>query len=554
MICAPQTYTSEKKYTWLNGPSRQFLSKGYLGENQSPEERVRQIALAAEKRLWPGFADKFEDYVSKSWFSLASPVWSNFGTNKGLPISCNGTYVPDSISGIMSAVTEIAIQSKNSAGTSGYLGHIRPRGSKITTGGTTLGPMSFIEIFDKTISVVAQSSMRRGIFSAYLDVEHSDIEEFLEIRKEGHPIQEIQFGVCIGDEWMNSMLGGDRKKRDVWCKIIQKRYESGFPYIFFTDNANNQAPQVYKDKNKRIHASNACSEIFLSSDELESFVCCLSSMNLLHYEEWKDTDAVETLLYFLDAVMSEYIEKTADIKEMKRAHDFAKNQRAVGLGVLGWASYLRKNLIPFESMAAKLKNVEIFQLLQKKTNSATEHLAEVLGEPPLLEQYGRRNATTMALAPTTSSSFILGQVSPSIEPLAANMFTKMLAKGNYTHKCPHLKKELTKYGLNNKETWKSILVSGGSVQHLDFPTKEVFKTFAEISQREIVIQAAQRQPYIDQGQSLNLMIPPNTSPEEVSELMIEGWEMGIKSFYYQRSCNPAQELARSIMSCSSCEA
>lgn len=276
-------------------------------------------------------------------------------------------------------------------------------------------------------------------------------------------------------------------------------------------------------------------------------------MNLLHYEEWKDTDAVETLVYFMDTLISEYVEKTKNIPEMIRAHNFAKNHRALGLGVLGWASYLRKNLVPFDSMAAKLKNVEIFQLLEKRAYKASQRLSELFGEPETLKGFGRRNTTLMAIAPTTSSSFILGQVSPSIEPLNSNYFVKRNAKGSYVYRCPYLKSELEKYGMDTEEVWKSILMNSGSVQHLNFPTKEVFKTFGEISQREIIIQAAQRQKYIDQGQSLNLMIPPNTDPADVSDLMIEAWEMGIKSLYYQRSFNPSQELARSILNCTSCE-
>lgn len=300
-----------------------------------------------------------------------------------------------------------------------------------------------------------------------------------------------------------------------------------------------------------------CSEITLHTDDDNSFVCVLSSLNLLHWDEIKETDAVETLVYFLDAVNEEFVQKTFGMKYMEPAHNFAKNQRALGMGVLGWHSYLQSKMIAFESLQAKMINTDVWKTIRQKADAATESMAKEYGEPDLLKGYGRRNVTTLAVAPTTSSSFILGQISPSIEPLNSNYFVKNLAKGKFTYKNPYLKEILKKYDKNNDDTWKSILVRGGSVQHLDFLTedeKDVFKTFGEISQKEIVIQAAQRQKFIDQSQSLNLMVPPATSPKEVNALLIEGWEMGIKTFYYQRSANPAQELARSILTCSSCEA
>ena len=304
-----------------------------------------------------------------------------------------------------------------------------------------------------------------------------------------------------------------------------------------------------------IHASNLCSEIALHSNENESFVCNLSSMNLLHYDEWKDTDAVETLTYFLDSVMTEFITKCKDSPFMEAAANFAENQRALGIGVLGWHSLLQSKMISFESMQAKFLNTEIHKFIQEKTQYATEQLAEVYGEPPLLEGYGKRNVTTMAIAPTTSSSFILGQVSPSIEPLNSNYFVKDLAKGKFTYKNPYLENLLIKHDENTPEVWKSILVKGWSVQHLKFLSndeKSVFKTFGEISQKEVLIQAAQRQKFIDQAQSLNIMVHPKSSPKDVSQLMIFAWEQGVKTLYYQRGTNPSQELSRNLLDCQSC--
>ena len=546
-----------KKYKWLNKDSRDFLKRGYLQTGETAEQRGRDIALAAEKSLKiKGFADKFEDYLSRGFYSLSSPIWANFGRERGLPISCNGVYIEDRMDAILDKQAEVGMQTKHGSGTSAYFGALRSRGTDISAGGTSSGPVHFMELFDKVTSVVSQSNVRRGSFAAYLPIDHPDISEFLRIRSEGNPIQEMSFAVCITDEWMRSMLEGDRKKRSVWANVVKKRFETGYPYIFFTDTANANSPKAYKDKKLKIHASNLCSEIFLHSSEDESFVCCLSSLNLLKWDEIVETDAIEVLTYFLDAVMEEYVQKTKDIPFMKASHNFAKRQRALGLGVLGWHSYLQSKMISFESMDAKFLNTEIHKTISEKCDKATKELAVLFGEPEHLQGYGKRNMTTMAIAPTTSSSFILGQVSPSIEPLNSNYFTKDLAKGKFTYKNPYLESLLEEKKKNTQTTWKSILVKGGSVQHLDFLSDEekaVFKTFGEISQKEIVIQAAQRQKFIDQGQSLNVMISPKCPPKQVSELLIFGWEQGVKSFYYQRSANPSQELARSILNCSSCE-
>lgn len=547
-----------EKYKWLNNHSRLFLARDYLESGVSPEERIWQIAENAEKILGiKGFAEKFELYMSKGFYSLSTPVWTNFGNKRGLPVSCFGSYIPDTMEGILEKTAEVGIMSKIGGGTSGYFGALRPRGTKISVGGASSGPIHFMELFDKTAEVISQGSARRGSFAAYLPVEHPDIEEFLQIRSDGHSIQNMSIGVSISDQWMNEMIEGDKGKRKIWGRIIQKRFETGYPYIFFSDNVNKNAPKVYQDKNKKIVASNLCSEICLNSDEECSFVCVLSSLNLLHWDEIVKTDAVETLIYFLDAVNEEFVRKTQNKKFLSAPHIFALTQRALGGGVLGWHSLLQSKMIPFESMEAKMLNCLIWKEISAKADKATRDLALILGEPELLKGYGKRNVTTLAVAPTTSSSFILGQVSPSIEPENSCYYVKKLAKGSFTYKNPFLKKLLKSKNKDDEETWKSILIKGGSVQHLEFLTseeKDVFKTFGEISQKEIVIQAAQRQKYIDQSQSLNLMIPPSTKPKDVSDLLIEGWRLGIKTFYYQRSSNPAQDLARNILECKSCEA
>jgi ribonucleoside-diphosphate reductase alpha chain len=849
---------SEQVYSpfyWLNEESRIFLSRGYLSEKESPEDRINEIAKNAETILKiEGFAKKFVNYMSKGFYSLATPVWTNFGKKSGLPVSCFGSFVPDSTDQIFEKIGEIGMMSKMGGGTSGYFGDVRPRGSIISTGGKTDGPVRFMELFDKTADVINQGSARRGSFAAYLPVEHPDVLDFLKIRSDGHPIQNMSIAVTITNDWMKSMIGGDKSKREIWAKIIQKRFESGYPYVTFIDNINDNNPQCYKDKNLTVKAQNLCvsgdqrvpsnfglltakelydigkelelfdndkkvsaskmelieknadtykitlengmthtvtgyhkvkcnvrngkkiigdrdvecqnlkpgdfvaiqtnkgvfgsknmpkeafllgmyqgdgtqcsagicipqwiwesdeqthwqyirgllytdgtafvskskgspiqvslasinrdwlaelqilfnnlglqssirllrksgsatlpdgngskkeyptktawrlivgnkndclelerntgflsrkkiqiddrayqnntkkyykivsidyvgkqdvfcctvdslshhwvcngiithncNEIALHSDENHSFVCVLSSLNLLHWDEIVKTDAIETLIYFLDAVNEEFIRKSANIKFMQSAHRFAKEHRALGAGVLGWHSFLQSRGVPFESMSAKLLNNSIWKTIRERADSATQFLAKHLGEPEALKGYGRRNTHTLAVAPTTSSSFILGQISPSIEPLNSNYFVKNLAKGSFTYKNPFLKNVLQKYSQDSQETWKSILTKGGSVQHLKFLSQEerdTFKTFGEISQKEIIIQASQRQKYIDQGQSLNIMVPLEVSAKEVSQLMIYAWENGIKGLYYQRGANPAQELSRTLNECKSCE-
>jgi ribonucleoside-diphosphate reductase alpha chain len=558
-----------KPWYWVTEDTVNFMSKGgsYLRNGETVQERVGSIAsrfgevvsnmlLENNYKFVDELEDKFYDYMSRGFYSLASPVWSNFGRD-GLPISCNNVYVPDDMGGILQKVAEVGMQTKHGAGTSGYLGHLRPRGTPIKSGGSADGPVHFVEMFQTHTSVISQGTTRRGAWAGYLDVEHPDILEWLSMREEGSPIQDVSLGVCITDAWMESMLAGDKEKRKVWGAIIRKRYESGYPYIFWTDTVNNAAPDVYKDLGRKIYSSNLCSEIALSSNEEESFVCDLSSMNMLTYDEWKDTDAVEVLAFFLDAVMEEYIEKTASIKFMETARTFAVKQRALGIGTLGYHSLLQSKLIPFESEEARDLNRIIHKEISMRALEASKEMAKLFGEPEMLKGYGRRNVTLMAIAPTTSSSFILGAVSPSIEPLASNYFTKDLAKGKYTYKNPYLQSVLETHGKDTEEVWRSILIRGGSVQHLEFLSekeKEVFKTFGEISQLEVVIQASDRQAYIDQSQSLNITVHPSAPPSDVHDLLVMAWHLKVKTMYYQRSTNPAQELVRNLLTCSACEA
>lgn len=891
------------QFEWLNNDSRVFLERGYLSEGETPEERIRDIADTAEEILGiEGFSDKFYDYMGRGYYSLSSPVWSNFGKDRGLSISCFGSFTGDSIPSILDTASEVGVMSKFGGGTSGYFGDIRPRGSDITNNGKTSGSVHFMKLFEQMTDTISQGNTRRGRFSPYLPIDHPDIDEFLEIGTEGNPIQNMTHAVTVTDKWLQEMVNGDKDKRKTWAKVLTRRTQLGFPYIMFSDNANDNTVDVYKDKNMKINNSNLCvapytkiltdkgykeigslkdkkvnvwngeewsevsikqtgtdeemlrvktsggqeldstpyhkyyvleetkagkrtkpskykevrakdlnvgdklikfdlpviegskelefaydngfysgdgtlnnkvqvvylygdkkelqgnfksiykwaenkeqdrivgytkaledkyfvptneysinsrlswlagyldadgtitntngsqtiqagsinkeflkdvqlmlqtlgvdskvtlnrkegtslmptndgtgmykeyktrelyrilingnslykltklglkcnrlkwetkepnrecsqfikvtgieeleepmdtfcftepkrhmgmfngiltgqcSEIFLPNNEEESFVCCLSSLNLLHYDEWKDTDAVETLIYFLDAVMSEFItdlekmrdsedkEKQEAFKFMERAYNFAKRHRALGGGVLGFHSYLQSKMIPFESVEASKLNTQIFSLIQKKAYKASKELSELFGEPELLKGYGRRNSTLLALAPTTSSSFILGQVSKSIEPFMSNYFVVDTAKVKKTMINPHLKELLKEKGKDTKEVMESIRDNDGSVQHLDFLSqreKDVFKTYGEINQYNILDQAASRQYFIDQGQSINIMVnPTNVTSEELNELYLFAWANGIKSLYYQHGTNAAQQFNLSKL-CINCEA
>ena len=551
-----------EKYWWLNEESEQVLNRGYLLKGETVEGAIDRITEAACKRLFkPELKEDFKELIERGWMSLSSPIWANMGTKRGLPISCFNVHVPDSIEQITHKVGEVIMQTKIGGGTSGYFGELRGRGAAITDNGKSSGSVSFMKLFDTIMDVVSQGGVRRGAFASYLDIDHPDIEEFLQIKSIGSPIQNLFTGVCIPDYWMQEMIDGDENKREVWAKVLESRQQKGLPYLFFTDNVNRNKPQIYKDLNLQINASNLCSEIALPSSIDESFVCCLASMNLELYDEWKDTNAVKLAIYFLDAVMSEFIDKTEDNHFLQAAHNFAKRHRALGLGVMGWHSYLQSKNIPFEGVMSRSLTSIIFKQLQEQSKEASKELAMIYGPAPIYteikEEEIYRNTTTMAIAPTTSSSAILGQVSPGIEPYSSNYFKAGLAKGNFIRKNKYLQELLKSKEEDTEEVWREIMLKSGSVQSLNCLTqeeKEVFKTFKEISQYEIISQAALRQKYIDQSQSLNLNIPSEVPIKDVNKLFIEAWKQGIKTLYYQRSSSVAKEQLTNIVSCTSCEA
>lgn len=552
-----ETKEGTERLWWKNSESEQILNRGYLLNGETVEGAISRICTAAAKRLYkPELKEAFQEMIERGWMSLSSPIWANMGTERGLPISCFNVHVPDSIESITHKLGEVIMQTKTGGGTSGYFGDLRGRGSAVTDNGKSSGAVSFMKLFDTAMDTISQGGVRRGAFAAYLDIDHPDCEEFLQIKNIGNPIQNLFFAVCIPDYWMQEMIDGDKEKRNLWARVLESRQQKGLPYIFFSDNVNRNKPQVYKDLNMRINGSNLCSEIMLPSGADESFICCLSSMNLELYDEWKDTKAVKLATFFLDGVLQEFIAKTENNYYMASANRFARRHRALGLGVLGWHSLLQKRMLPFEGLEAKRLTNEIFSHISSEANKATEELAQIYGEPEILKGYGRRNTTTMAIAPTTSSSAILGQTSPGIEPFSSNYYKAGLSKGNFMRKNKYLKELLEEKGIDNEEVWRSIMLNNGSVQHLSelsAQEKAVFKTFKEISQLEIIQQASIRQKYIDQAQSLNLNIPAELPVKDVNRLIIEAWKLGVKTLYYQRSQSVSKELVTQLVTCSSCE-
>lgn len=550
---------TREQFYWLNEDSVKFLGHDYLLPGVTAIERIKQIADEFAKRTGnEQDGIDFYNHMAAGYFSLSSPIWANYGIiseRRGLPISCFGSYIGDSVDSILDGHKEIGTMSQYGGGTSAYF-DLRPRGAKIRGNGTSTGSYSFLPMFNTLVECISQGGVRKGQMAAYIDVEHGDIEEWLKIKSEGDKVQYMYYGVCVGNTWLQEMIDGDDAKRSIWAKILESRKKRGIPYIFFKDNANGPTkPDVYKDE--KVLASNLCTEIMLPSSDDESFVCCLSSMNLVHYHEWKDTNAVYILTKFLNTVLDEFCDKTGEVLAFERAYTFAKNHRAIGIGVLGWHSLLQANNIAFEDFEASMLNAEIFALLKKQAYEASEKLLLEYPEwqPVKYPNLNRANTTLLAVAPTKSSSIILGQVSQGIEPYTSNYFPKVSSKGKMSFRNPYLIEVLEKYGKNTSETWMNILDNKGSVQNLDFLTqheKNVFKTFVEISQLTIIQQAAQRQRFIDQGQSINLTIPEEASVKDINTLHLEAARLGVKSLYYQKSISAARN-AQNLLACASCE-
>lgn len=550
-----------KDWYWLNDFSKAFLDKGYVPEGQDHKQHflgfAKFIADILEK---PEIEERIVHHLKKGHFLLPTPAITNYITDNQSLISCYGSYVEDSVFGLMFTDAEVGMMSKIGGGTSAYLGDIRPKGSPITGGGFADGVMRYIKRLQDTTMYINQKS-RRGKIAVYLNFDHGEIDEFLTIKDKTSDIQEVPFAVCISDKDIENIKNGDRRAREIWAKVIKKRFETGFPYIYFSDNVNNNKPEVYKHKNLTIKNSNLCTEILLANNNSESFICAILGLNLFHFDEFSEPenkDVIEIAVYIIDAMLTHFINLNKDNPLMARAVKFAENQRAIGLGASGWHSYLQRNMIPMESMEAKMRNVKIFKYIQEEALKASQKMAKEYGKPALLKEdkYDYRHVTRLAVAPNTSSSEIFGQWSQSIEPNYANAVIKALAKTKRLHKNPLLENLLESKGVNTEEIWDSIINKNGSVQHLSELTdheKMVFKTMGEISPMELVIQQSQRQKYIDQGVSFNILAPYGTKAKEMSQLLLKAHELGVKTVYYQLNQNAAQTLTRkSILECESC--
>jgi ribonucleoside-diphosphate reductase alpha chain len=532
---------------WMNEISLATISKGYLLPDENPKKAYRRVADAVAKRLdRPDLANKFFKYMWKGWLNLASPVLSNTGTDKGLPISCFGIDTPDSIRGIGLTNAELMRLTSLGGGVGIGLGRVRGRGSKIGNGetGQSEGIVPWAKIYDSTIIATNQGSVRRGAASVNLDINHPDIKEFLRIRRpQGDPNRQclnLHQCVSIDDKFMKRLEHRDPEAMDLWVEILKSRVETGEPYIMFKDNVNNANPPAYVKNNLDVTMTNICSEIALHTDEEHSFVCCLSSLNITRYDEWKDTDLVETAIYFLDGVLEEFLIKTNGKDSMIRSHRSAKKGRALGLGVLGWHTFLQQKNIPFTSIAATSWTNKIFSQIKSQAEAASRKLAEEYGEPVWCKGTGMRNTHLIAIAPTVSNSTISGGVSAGIEPIPANVYTFNSSKGTFIRKNPVLEKYLEEKGHNSEEVWQQILKDRGSIANLPedimpIDDKEVFLTFAEINQLGLVEQASIRQKYVDQAQSLNLAFDPGDSPKFINLVHQTAWKLGLKTLYYLRT-------------------
>jgi ribonucleoside-diphosphate reductase alpha chain len=568
------------------------VSKGYLLSGETPKDAYWRVSTTIAKRLGkPELASKFFDYLWKGWLNLASPVFSNTGTERGLPISCFGIDVGDSIQEIGGKNLEMMLLAKHGGGVGIGVNQIRPAGSKISQNGTSDGVVPFCKIYDSAVLATNQGSVRRGAASVNIDIEHGDFWEWLEIREPKGDVnrQSLNLHQCVvvSDSFMDKLEQGDKEARKRWTAVLRKRKATGEPYIMYKGNVNNQNPEAYKKNGLKVFMTNICSEITLHTDENHSFVCCLSSLNLAKYDEWKDTDLIYTATWFLDGVLEEFIQRAKYMRGFENSIRSAEKGRALGLGVLGWHTYLQERNIPFDSLQAQFETRKIFSQLKIESERASRDLAREYGEPLWCVGTGMRNTHLRAIAPTVTNSKLSGDVSPGIEPWAANVFTEQTAKGTFIRKNPVLEKSLDKIGHNTKDAWDKILEDDGSVQGLDFmdswlvklndkgnpisknkwsklpepdqahyiPLKDVFLTFKEINQLELVRQAGLRQQYIDQSVSLNLAFPSEAEPKFINQVHFEAYKAGVKTLYYMRteSVLRGDIAARATKDCLMCD-
>lgn len=535
---------------WLTDEAQQTLSKGYLVPGETARDMWKRCSLTAEKYLdYPGIGVDIMEMFWRGYMGGATPVLSNLGTKRGLPVSCYSHSISDDTNSIFSHLKEVAALSKNGGGVGSYFGELRPGGSPISGGGKSGSIVDWMRLYDRTAATVSQGNTRRGSFALYLPIDHPDLMEALRSKdhSQGDPRNFIDsnLAVTIRDEWLESMMAGDRHKLEIFAEVLKLRMISGSPYLIFIDNANNQRPECFTQRNLNILFSNLCSEIFLPSDENHTFVCVLSSLNLAKYDEWKDwrgkvtgKTVPELGIYFLDAVVSEFLHKAERIPSMGRAVRFARKSRALGLGTMGLHALYQSRGIPFASKTAKELNIEVHKYINEMTLKASQDMAREYGEPEWCEGNGVRHATRIAIAPTKTNSVICNAISEGVEPITANLFVADNAKGTFVRRNPYLEKHLESIGKNTQEVWDSILDERGSVQHLNFLSnhaKEVFLTAREIDQFALIKQASDRQPYVCQGQSINLFVDPEASAEYLMRLHLVAWKAKLKSLYYLKS-------------------
>jgi ribonucleoside-diphosphate reductase alpha chain len=551
---------------------KKTISGGYLLNGETPRDAYNRVCSTVARRLdRPELAETFFKYIWKGWLCLASPVLSNTGTDRGLPISCFGIDVADSINDIGQKNLEMMLLAKHGGGVGIGINQIRPAGAKIKGNGTSDGVVPFCKIYDSTILATNQGSVRRGAASVNINIDHPDFEEWLEIREPKGDVnrQSLNLHQCVvvGDKFMRRLEQGDQEARRKWGRLLQKRKATGEPYILFKGNTNKNNPEAYKQNGLKVHMTNICSEITLHTDESHSFVCCLSSLNLAKYDEWKDTNIIYDAIWFLDGVLEEFIQRAKGKIGFENSVRSAEKGRALGLGALGWHTYLQEKGLPFEGLLSQFETRKIFSQIKIESERASMDLAEVFGEPLWCVGTGMRNTHLRAIAPTVSNSKLSGNVSPGIEPWAANVFTEQSAKGTFIRKNPTLESVLNDCGLDNEETWAKILEDGGSVQGIkklddilmgdhDIPAKDVFKTFKEINQLELVNQAGLRQQYVDQSVSLNLAFPSEATPKWINQVHMDAWKKGVKTLYYVRTESVLRgDIAASAMdpSCVSCD-
>ena len=549
---------------WMDEISLATISKGYLLPGENVKAAYKRVAKASASRLKkPELENKFFKYIWNGWIGLASPVISNMGTDRGLPISCFGVDTPDSIRGIGLTNAELMKLTAAGGGVGISVSRIRPRGEGITGNGKSEGVVPWCKIYDSAIIATNQGNVRRGAASVNLDIEHGDIDEFLEIRRpKGDPNRQclnLHQCVVVGDDFMKKLEMRDQSSMERWTKVLKSRMETGEPYIMFKDTVNKNNPIAYRMNNLDVTMTNICSEITLFTDEEHSFICCLSSLNLAKWDEYKDTDCIQTAIWFLDGVMEEFIQKSNGTDSLRRTHNHARKGRALGLGVMGWHTYLQQKNLPFTSIASTVHTRNIFSRIRSEAESASMDLAAEYGEPLWCKGTGMRNTHLLAVAPTVSNSVICGGISAGIEPLPANIYTFNGAKGTFIRKNKILKELLESKGEDKEKWWNQILQEGGSVMGLPdtiltMEEKQVFLTFSEVNQLELVKQAAERQKYIDQTQSLNLSFDPNDSPKWINQVHMEGFKLGIKTFYYLRTDSVIKgDLGSRIADCISCD-